>query len=205
MEWLGGKGYNFICLFLHGVQYTSDSGKVVNGMYMACIMENLCDPIITGRDELGMPKVFSEIERTRGKTSQIVTTSWRGAEWGCFEWQGLKEVAQDERQGMMGEIDAGEGILAARYFPAVGPKNRGQPESSCVVLDRFADATVKPNITRVLKGTANISIQSGTEQDLPTLHYITSRLAEIPIYEVVDAKIVEGTGVADLSHVSPVA
>ena len=205
MEWLGGKGYNFICLFLHGVLYTSDSGKVVNGMYMACIMENLCDPIITGRDELGMPKVFSEIDRIKGKTSQIVTTSWRSAEWGCFEWQGLEEVPQDAQQGMMGGADAGEGILAARYFPAVGAKNRGKPESNCVVLDRFADSSMKPTIKRVLKAkTANISLQAGTEQDLPTLHYITSRLAEIPVYEVVDAKIVEGTGVADLSHINPV-
>jgi hypothetical protein len=177
----------------------------VNGMYLACIMENLCDPIITGRDELGMPKVYSEIERTRGRSTQIVTTSWRGAQWGSFEWAGLEEVPQDERQGMMGGPDAGEGILSARYFPAVGADNRGKPESSCVVLDRFADATTKPSIKRVLKAkSANIFIQAGEEKDLPTLHYITSRLAEIPIYEVIEAKIVEGTGVADLSHVKAV-
>jgi hypothetical protein len=205
MEWLGGKGYNFISLLLHGVLYISDSGKVTNGTYLAVIMENLCDPIITGRDELGMPKIYSEIDRTRGTTSQIVKTSWRGAEWGCFEWQGLEEVTAEEQAGVMGGKDAGEGILSARYFPAVGSENRGKPEASSVVLDRFVDATSKPTIKRTLKAkTATVSLQAGDEQALPTLHYITSRLAEIPIYEVVDARIVEGTGVADLSHVSVV-
>jgi hypothetical protein len=203
MEWLGGKGYSFICLLLHGVLYTGASGKPVNGTYMACIMENLCDPIITGRDELGMPKLYSEIDQMRGNTSQIVKTAWRGADWGCFEWTGLQEVKPQEQQGMMGGgTDAGEGILSARYLPAIGVNNRGKPECSGVILDRFADATTRPVITRVLKAqTASISLQAGSEHSLPTLHYITSRLAEIPIYEVVDAKITEGLGVADLSHV----
>lgn len=166
-------------------------------------MENLSDPITTGREELGMPKVYSEIERMRGNTSQIVKTTWRGAEWGSFEWTGLAEIKTEEQQGIMGGSgDFGEGILSARYLPAVGMKNRGRPECEGVVLDRFADATLRPVVTRVLRAqTASISFQAGSEQSLPTLHYITSRLAEIPIYEVVDAKITEGLGVADLSHV----
>ena len=34
---------------------------------------------------------------------------------------------------------------------------------------------------------------------LPTLHHIIDVLADIPIYEVISAKIVEGTGVPDVS------
>jgi hypothetical protein len=34
---------------------------------------------------------------------------------------------------------------------------------------------------------------------LPTLHHVVSRLAEIPIDEVIEAKITEGFGVPDVS------
>ncbi len=33
---------------------------------------------------------------------------------------------------------------------------------------------------------------------LPTLHHIVSRLAEIPVFEIVEANIVEADGVGDL-------
>ncbi len=47
---------------------------------------------------------------------------------------------------------------------------------------------------------ASITFDAGDEHRLPSLRCITSKLAEIPVYEVVDARIIEGTGVADLSH-----
>jgi hypothetical protein len=34
---------------------------------------------------------------------------------------------------------------------------------------------------------------------LPTLHHIIGVLADVPVYEVVRAKVVEGTGVPDVS------
>jgi hypothetical protein len=149
-----------------------------------------------------MPKVFCDIDKIRDRTLQTVKTSWRGAEWGVFEWEGLEEVKSDNKEGMMGGNDAGEGILAARYFPAVGKDKRGQSEVEYVVLDRFAESTPKPNVQRIFKAkNARISIEAGDSSSLPTLHYITSRLAEIPVYEIVEARIIEGTGVADLSHV----
>jgi hypothetical protein len=202
MEWLGGQGYNFLGLFLHGASYTTASGKTIHGLHLPVLFEDLTDPIVTGRDELGMPKVFCNIEKTRGRSSQIVKTSWRGAEWGTFEWGGLEEVTGDSEEGMMGGSDAGEGILAQRYFPAVGKEKKGQSEVDYAIMDRFAEATPRPVLTRRWKAkNASIEIKAGNWKILPTLHHITSRLAEIPIYEVVEARIVEGTGVADLNHV----
>jgi hypothetical protein len=201
MEWLGGKGYNFIMLLLHGITYTTSSGKTIHGMHLPCIFEDLPDPVITGRDELGMPKLVCAVDKIRGRSSQIVKTSWRGAEWGIFEWENLAEVPIESKEGMMGGSNAGEGILAARYFPAVGRDKKGQADADYVIIDRFAEATPKPRIERIFKAkNARITFDAGDEQRLPTLHYITSRLAEIPVYEVVDARIIEGTGVADLSH-----
>jgi hypothetical protein len=34
---------------------------------------------------------------------------------------------------------------------------------------------------------------------LPTLHHVVSRLAGIPVFDVVSAKVVEGVGVPDVS------
>lgn len=45
----------------------------------------------------------------------------------------------------------------------------------------------------------NFHFDSLTEQDLPTLHHIVSKLAQTPVYEFVSGKVVEGYGVPDVS------
>jgi hypothetical protein len=48
---------------------------------------------------------------------------------------------------------------------------------------------------------AEISFDALDWKALPTLHHIVERLKEVPMYEVVEAQIVEGTGVSDVSSV----
>ena len=54
--------------------------------------------------------------------------------------------------------------------------------------------------TRVRKAAhAEFKFEDLGFQRLPTLHHIVSRLAEIPVFEIVEAGIVEADGVGDLS------
>jgi acetoacetate decarboxylase len=185
----------------HGVVYTNSDGESVQGTYMPVMFEDLTDPILSGREELGMPKLYSAIDRLKGKSSQIVKASWRGVEWGTLEWTGLEQVEIDQGPSMRGGSDAGEGLLVQRYVPQVGRENKGLPEAEYVVVDRSAQVEPKARVQRMYKAKeANISIEPGAWDVLPTLHHITSRLAEIPIYEVVEGKIVEGTGVSDVGN-----
>jgi hypothetical protein len=48
-------------------------------------------------------------------------------------------------------------------------------------------------------GKATVSFDACDWNTLPTLHHVVSRVAEIPVYEVISAKVVSGVGVPDVS------
>jgi hypothetical protein len=66
LDWLGGSGYMHCGLYLHGVQYKKQNGDILQGTFLVTLFENLADPIITGREELGFPKLFCDIRKTSG-------------------------------------------------------------------------------------------------------------------------------------------
>ena len=205
MEWLGGSGYNHIGLYIHGVEYQKPdtkgegAGELVSGTYMPILFESLTDPIVSGREELGMPKLYSAIDvHRRGTTGYRINTSWQGAVWGRFSWDGLVENTTSPDSGTIsGEDDAG--ILVYRYIPQVGRKNKGQAEAEYPVFVPFKDDFPQPRTKRVWSATrAAFTIEALDWEALPTLHHVVARLAEIPVYEVVGGKVVEGVGVPDV-------
>ena len=206
MDWLGGGGYNHLGLYIHGVEYTHPtSGNKVSGTYMPILFESLADPIISGREELGMPKLYSGIDVfRRGEGGYHVKTSWQGVNWGSFSLSGLKANDPNASTGSVsGEAD--EGIIVHRYIPSVGKEKKGVAEADYACFDRFEEAEPKPRVSRSWEARdAKVEIDGGDWTSLPTLHHVVSRLAEIPIYEVVGAKVVEGVGVPDVSGCKPV-
>ena len=68
-------------------------------------------------------------------------------------------------------------------------------------VDYAQESQIVPTkITRVLNASQGTIQIDGLEwNQLPTLHHIISRLAEIPVYGIVEAKVIEGEGVMDIS------
>jgi len=199
MEWLGGSGYNHLGLYIHDVEYVKKNGEVISGTYLPILFENLTDPIVSGREELGMPKLYSEIDVYKRDTSLRIQTSWRGASWGNFVVEGLEDIDPGMAVGSVsGESD--NGILVYRYMPKIGEDMKGDAEAEYTSFVPFAEERPQPVTKRVRKAAAaSIKIDALDLEALPTLHHIISRLGEIPIYEVVSAKVVEGVGVPDVA------
>jgi len=198
MEWLGGSGYNHLGLYIHGVEYVKKNGDVVSGTYMPLLFESLTDPIVSGREELGMPKLYSSIDIHKREKSYRINTGWEGAIWGNFVWDGLKEADPLTESGSIsGEDD--DGILVYRYIPTVGWKNRGKAEAEYPVFVPYKEDSLKPQTQRVWKADKpKFKLDALDVDALPTLHHIIERLAELPVYEIVSGKIVEGVGVPDV-------
>ncbi|CAK4030377.1 FAD binding domain-containing [Lecanosticta acicola] len=200
MDWLGGGGYSHLGLYIHGVEYTHpETGKTVNGTYMPILFENLADPILSGREELGMPKVYSGIDVfRRGEAGYHIRTSWQGVNWGSFSLSDLKLL--DPSVSASAVPDDGDGILVHRYMPSVGKENKAKAEADYACFDAFAETEPKPKVFKSWEaGSAKLEIDGGDWASLPTLHHVVGRLAEIPIYEVVEARVVEGAGVSDVA------
>lgn len=204
MEWLGGSGYKHIGLYVHGVEYVKDDGSVVQGTYLPILFESLTDPIVSGREELGMPKLYTSVDVYRRANSYRIRTGWEGALWGNFLLEDLVEVDPSTTTGALsGEADAG--ILAYKYQPKSGRENKNIAAEEYAIFDPFSKATPTPRPQKVYTTKkASIQIDPLDWEQLPTLHHIISRLAEVPVFEVVQAKLVEGEGVPDVSGAAPI-
>lgn len=194
MAWLGGGGYSLLALYVHGVNYREENGRVRKGVYCPIMLENLADPILTGREELGVPKMFSDIDITRSSESSFkAKTSWRGAAWGHFEWKNLQKEAEPVPTGE-GES---EGLLLHKYIPGTGSSkpdadydvlvNSQEKSSSVLSFQTASPADVRFEINKL-----------GWKQ-LPTLHSVISRLAELPMLEVLEGSLTKVQGLSDLS------
>ena len=198
MEWLGGSGYKHIGLYIHGVEYVKKDGDIISGTYMPILFESLTDPIVSGREELGMPKLYTSIDIYRREKSYRINTGWEGANWGNFVLGDLEEAdAALESGKISGEDD--DGILVYRYIPCVGRENKGKAEAEYPVFVPFKEDEPQPKTQRVYKAAkASFEIDALDWEALPTLHHVISRLGELPVYEIVSGKLVEGVGVPDV-------
>lgn len=213
LEWLGGRGYSHFGLYIHGVQYTKDNGETTTGTYLPILFENLADPILSGREELGFPKLFADLDVQHDDTTWSLSASWMGSHFASLT---LSEPSEDltngadapvPAQGQAPPVEADAGLFFHKHIPATGSissKDRSQPDLAYTAfLPHDADAkTVEKKVVKTLKAKgARISFDALDWKALPTLHHVVARLKEVPVYEVVEAKIVEGTGVSDVSAV----
>ncbi|TVY14426.1 FAD-dependent monooxygenase OpS4 [Lachnellula arida] len=198
MEWLGGSGYKHIGLYIHGVEFVKKNGDVISGTYMPLLFESLTDPIVSGREELGMPKLYTSVDIHRRDKSYRINTGWEGANWGNFVLEGLEDSDPALDKGSIsGEDD--DGILTYRYIPKVGYAKRGEAEAEYPIFVPYAEDSLQPQPKRIMKASkASFKIDPMDWEALPTLHHVISRLAELPVYEVMGGKVVEGLGVPDV-------
>lgn len=206
MTWLGGGGYSHLGLYLHGINYTKQDGSKVFGTYLPVLFENLADPIITGRDELGFPKLFADINVKEAPGKCSIDLSWREIHFGTFEIKGLKraepvingEASKLAKPGMGPPPPPPEqGQFVYRYVPAVGEPGKADAEYAVLCPYLPKDETAEPEKLETKE--ASIEFQARDWQSLPTLHHIAAKLAQVPVYGIEKAEMTQGVGVGDLS------
>ena len=213
LPWLAGGSYDLLALYIHDVKYTKHSGESVQGSFCPVMFENLADPILSGREELGFPKLFSDINISDTETDSKARISWRGAEWAELQWSGLEEPAKgyessagfangqtDGEQYGPGDENS-QGLFVHKCVPVSDMRDR-QKQRADTEYDLFFPswfgAVGDPNTIKRRKAKhAKLQIRNLGFQKLPTIHHIVERLAEVPLFEVVEATIVEAKGVAD--------
>ena len=149
-----------------------------------------------------MPKLYTAIDIHERNKSYRYQTSWQGAVWGHFELEDLEDPDPALDKGTIGGEDD-DGILVHRYVPKVGRDAKGEAEAEYPVFVPYAQESkvVPSKVTRLrLTKNAKIEINALGWDALPTLNHVISRLEEIPIDEIIEAKITQGRGVPDVSN-----
>lgn len=219
LRWLGGGGYRYLGLWIHGVQYTArkqqqqqqhgggGERKTVRGSFLPVLFESRADPIVTGREELGMPKLFCDIDidgaadKAGTAASTSIVCSWQGTPFlrmhmGGSEAVLLADPVDREATRTNGATQEGEkqGTLVYRYVPAVGGPGQ-QPDAVYAVLIPEPSSTSRVVETTSRCRDSRLEFMPGDWESLPTLHHVAAGLAGIPIYGVVEGKVDQGRGV----------
>lgn len=196
MTWLGGGGYNIFWLELHGIKYTKRDGEEMYGSFLPVLFEDCADPIVTGRDDLGLPKLYSAIDVTHEGDSAAVKISWRGTEFGRLSFSGFSSE-EPQSTNATPSTPAEMGQFAWRYVPAVGQPGKADAEYPVFISNGDPSKVGRDPEVRHARH-AEFHIEPKDWKSLPTLHNVARVLAEIPNYGVVSAKHVRSKGADDL-------
>lgn len=192
IEWLAGRGYNTL-----GVSFPATfTGAVdrVTGNFLTVLWENLTDPIITGREELGFAKIYCALpEPTTLRGATHCTASWLGFKFMDLVVTDLISVNTDSPQANADATPI-DGILHYKYMPRTG--EWGQADVAYPVLTPAAT----PN--RVVKekwqGTGRVTFHQARWEDLPTQYMIVNTFHALEVIEYRGATITKTVGAKDL-------
>jgi len=191
IEWLAGRGYN-----VFGVSVPATfQGKedTVNGDLLLVLWENMADPIITGREDLGFAKVYCELPEPQFIGDEVICrASWDGCEFAKLAVSGLKEVSPDE----LPEGEPSEGMLHYKYIPktsAPGEADIEHPVLSPASCPNWTLDQIK------IAASAKGHFRQSSWEELPTLVHIVNTLSELTLGDCTGATLMKSHGGTDFS------
>ena len=199
--WLAGGGHDSLAFYIHDVQRKPpQEGKSAEvGSYCPIMFDNLADAVVFQREKCGFPKVYSDISCTSEANHYQARMSWRGAEWAVLDLENIlpeADIQEKEQQ----HSDTAPGIPVRNYMPGSGEPLPGSTAKQHQDADAEYDIFHIPGremtegAVRSRATSAEIQIKDLGFDVLPTLHHIVGRLAELPIFSIVEATVVTQQG-----------
>lgn len=184
IDWLAGHGYNMISVAASVVFDGADGPRA--GTYSLVIWENLADPILTGRELQGIPKIYADIpDHTVEDGVWRSSASHFGSEIVNLTVSGLRTPTAEEIAADAEQQKGKDNPMGWRYLPGVGGAGTA-----------LSEPTLFPSETRINEvqvGTGTIEWHHLTWEQNPTQYHIVNRLADLPILEYLPAVIARGS------------
>ncbi len=183
IDWLAGRGYTMITVSWPAT-FTGREDSAT-GSFLAVIWENSADPIITGRGEIGHPKLYAEIAEPRHWDGTQICT----AGWGGFRFLDLS--VSDLRDAPAAQVaSTSDGVMMLKYIPKTG--TWGETELQQVTLTPLKDPDKVIHQRQV--GVAGLRFHPGSWSDMPTLYHVVNSLAGLPIIEMRGGSVTRSRG-----------
>ena len=193
--WLAGRGYNILALAIPALLRSNGE----TGNFLPVMWESHADPIITGREELGYPKLYADIPEPR----------WMGDTCaGQALWDGFSffDCALTDIVGDPEPIrHRAARTFTYKYMPrtfaegghdaAYLTSSNGPGEDHALKTGRHPAVTVRDSATA--KGT--FAFRRARWEDMPTQYHIVNRLADLPIESFLPARVIRRIGQDDAS------
>ena len=194
LPWLAGRGYSM----LHVKFPATFAGKQdrVTGIFLPVLWEDLADPILSGREELGFAKLWCDLPEPRTMGDRTVcVASWLSHQFMELTVADAREVEPlvPAPQGLNG-LES-QGILHYKYLPATQDWGESAVEHACLSP---AGGTVR--VDRILAGTGSVEFKPTNWEQMPTQFHIITALAALPQREQRGGFVLDLRGGADYSN-----
>ncbi|MEM7344651.1 MAG: acetoacetate decarboxylase family protein [Chloroflexota bacterium] len=193
IEWLAGRGYNVLGVTIPA-RFNGEVNQV-QGAFLTVLWENLTDPIITGREELGFSKIYCEIPpATVLRGDYHFMASWMGFKFLDVNVTNLKQQTPEEIAAL-GKNNASDGTLHYKYMPRTG--EWGTADISYPVLTPATGGNGV--IQERWVGDGHIQFHPARWEDMPTQYNIVNVLHGLEIKEFRGGSVARSVGGKDLS------
>ena len=193
IEWLAGRGYSVMGVSIPAT-FTGDEGAVT-GSFLTVLWENLTDPIITGREELGFSKIYCELPEPvvlRGDYHSI--GSWLGFKFIDIKVKNTTQQSADEIASL-GKGSKSAGTLHYKYMPRTGEWGTADVEYACLTPAEGSNAVVQERWV----GDGSVEFHRARWEDMPTQYNIVNTLADLEVVEWRGGSVTKSVGGKDLS------
>lgn len=187
IDWLAGRGYNMLTVRIPVSYQQGDT--LIDGFFQPVVWENLTEPILSGREELGWSKIYAELPPSRREDDDLICR----AEWMGFRFFEMRvNVARQESGAPLQSAP----VLHHKYIPATG--QWGHADVDHVTLTPAGGSRARLLESHVATG-CEVQIARPRWEDMPTQFAIVNGLADLPLQALVRAGTYRTVGGKDLS------
>lgn len=197
LTWVGGDGFKRLAFYIHGVQVRDSNGQARHGSYCPIMLENSANSSLSRREEPYLPILFSDIDVNYSETGCSARISWGGNVYARFSWKGTSVAMEECNSAPVKVPEHSEGVFVHRYLPSL-ETGRSANENDVLLSQSDVPSSVRLNFEQSSNGTI-FKIEDLGMDKLPTLHHIVSRLAELPVFEVLGGTTTMYSGIRDFS------
>ena len=191
LGWLAGRGYNFITVSTPVI--FEGCSETVRGDFNLCLWENKADPIITGRDEIGMPKLFADIPDPREREGRWeCSASWEGFPFLRLDLDTSTGEGSTPSPGGHGSTGV---YILHRYHARPGEWD--QVDIDDIVVSHRGEAP-PTEVLELRSGVGSFAFRPARWEDMPTQYTYVTALAELPLLEFRGGQFVRAKGISDL-------
>jgi acetoacetate decarboxylase len=187
IEWLAGSRYNLINVSAP-VRFQGKKDRI-DGDYTLVTWENKTEPILRGREQTGIPKIFADIEDLHKVGSHFGTTaSYESSTFLTMNFQASGPVTGrdlEEMKTSLGSLNT----LGWRYIPRINGPGAD--------LSQFILFPQRMEVETAQAGTGTLQWTELTWLQHPTQHHIINSLAALPVNRVTQGGLVEGRVILD--------
>ena len=178
--WLAGRGYTILNVGFRIAHRSKGGGRLVGHFTPVC-WENLADPIMTGREELGFSKIYADMP-----APVIIGDSYSGsAGWLGFRF--FEMEASDLEEASLAAPTGPEGSFHYKFIPRTAALGTADAE----YLEYAPRSTVSGNmrLVRKLAGKGRFRFHAARWEDVPFQYPIINALAALPVKEYRGASV----------------